>query len=372
MKNILVIIIAFIFVLAACSCGAVPDETDTTESNNTETGFKPYKYGIVAGDYIFARNSYHKPVKYNVHDGKMSYLCPDPFCSHNDESCQFYHVDSDRFSPIGNTVYYVKRDIVTGKGTLYSFDVDTSETKTVYSTDGLLTKVYAYEYRLLIHYLSSGDFGAEGYWFWYDTKTGGTERLNEEYISEDYVLFYLEDDRLIWRSLDSSEYYSTDLKGNDFKKHDFRYRYGNLYEIEEKTLDDGRFVYLVYVTLNGETERKLIIDDAGEIYYYENKIVYLKDIPYAERRVVHDSGGGFALKDWSGGNVYVINPDGTDDHLLFHTDEFISGGTDDHAHQLISGDYFGMWVTMFDGDEQLEDRIFIANINTGEFVISHE
>ena len=374
MKKVLIFAIILLFLLNTYSCGTVPDETDTTaeDSRNTEIDESPksINYGIIGGDYIFAANSRNKPVKYNIHDGKMSYVCPDPFCKHKDKSCQFYGVRSDQFASIGNIVYYIKLDEETGKSTLYSFDADTSETKAIYSEYGYFAEIYGYEYRLLIHYVNGTYTVEESYWFWYDTKTGKTEILCEKYIPEEYVLYEISDDRIVWRPLRSNDYYSTDLNGEDWKPHDFGYKYGNYYKVET----EDAFVkgYSLYVTLNGETERKLILENFEACMFYENKIVYFKSVPYDEQEASHTFEDGSLLRNIKGGNVYVMNPDGTDNHLLFHTDEHLSCMTSDHAHPQICGDYFGIIITMFDGDEQLDDRIIIANINTGEYVISHE
>ena len=155
------------------------------------------------------------------------------------------------------------------------------------------------------------------------------------------------------------------------KEHDFGYRYGNYYTTEKETGNDGKDMYSLYVTYdNGE--KKLLKKNVGPVLFYENKIVYSEVIPYEKQRVVHvDKDGSEERDDW-GGNVYVMNPDGSDDHLLFHTDEYIIGMTSDMAHPHVCGDYFGIETGKFKGDEMTEDNIIIANINTGEFVVTHD
>ena len=376
MKKVFLLFLIFTLAINIYSCNSVLNNPEETTKENLEISsqhsFRPYNHGTIAGDYIFAANSYYKPVKYSIHDGKMSYLCPDPFCSHNDESCQFADVWPEQFAAIGNTVYYIKLDDETGKSTLYSFDADTSKTKTVYSCDGNFSNIHAYEYRLLIYYINGTSPIAENYYFWYDTKTGKTERLSDSYVPSGYIIYQIVDDRIIWKPVTGQEYYSTDLSGEDYKKHDFGYRYGNYYEKVKVTGDDGRGLYSVYVTMNGENERRLFQENIGPCFYYDNKIVYFKWVPRAEQKVSHTYENGSEVKDPTGGDVYVINPDGTDDHLLFHTDELIMGITADHAHPQICGDYIGIKIMMFDGDKEISDQIIIANINTGEFVVTHD
>ncbi len=382
MKKLLSIIITFVFVFGAYSCGgveiAVTDTAATTEATTAEQTavFKPYKFGITPGDYMFSLNSRGAIVKYNVHNGQSSYLCPDPFCNHTKSTCQFIGLGSLNYTSIGNTVYYVKQDAETGKSALYAFDADTSETNTVLTRDGMMTAVYAYEKRLLILWLEKYDFEAERYYFWYDIKTGETEKLGDEVnVMKPYetrLLNSVRDDRIIWsvRTQDGTSYLSTNLRGEDLKEHDFGYRYGNYYKTVIEPTDDGREAFSLYVTFAGETEPKRILQGAGPILFYENKIVYFGSVPEEEQKVVHKYKDGRVERDESGGNVYVMNPDGSDAHLLFHTDEYLYGMTDDQRHPLVCGDYIGIFTAKFKNDETVSDDLIIANINTGEFVIT--
>ncbi len=87
-------------------------------------------------------------------------------------------------------------------------------------------------------------------------------------------------------------------------------------------------------------------------------------------RYVYYIRDGRVARDEFGGNVYVMNPDGSDAHLLFHTDEYLYGMTDDQRHPLVCGDYIGIFTAKFKNDETVSDDLIIANINTGEFVIT--
>ena len=381
MKKIICAVLALIFIFCAYSCTGADAGAETTTDAEAEAKlpeFKPFKYGIVGGDYMFDYSSRGVIMKYNVHNGEASYLCPDPFCSHTKKDCQFSGMSSYTFTSVGNVVYYVKQDDTAGKSALYSFDADTAETKTLLTKDGMMTSVYAYEYRLLVLWLEEYGLEAQRYYFWYDTKTGKMEQLggtvNTYSPTERYMLYCIRDDRIIWKvgKMDKWYYYSTDLNGGDLKEHDFGYRYGNYYTMEKEQDENGKDIYSLYVVFGGGTEKKLLKKDVGVCLFYENKIVYGERIPYEEQRVIHvDRDGNEDRDDW-GGNVYVMNPDGTDDHLLFHTDEFIIGMTSDSAHPHVCGDYIGIQTGKFAGDEMKEDDIIIANINTGDFVVTHK
>ena len=376
MKRIITALLISVLLFNVYSCNNAAETTDITTGNDietTETGvrYKPYKYGIVAGDYIFSSDT--GPIlKYNVHDGKVSYLCPDPFCDHESGKCQFYGISSESFTAIGNTVYYLKHD-ETGKSTLYSFDTKTAETKTVFTyADSSMTSVYAYEYRLLIRIAENLSRGIKSYYFWYDTKTGASEKLNDSYVPLNFIFYMIRDDRIIWRLPGKQDYYSTDLRGEDYNEYDFGYRYGNYYKMEYDYADDGRVLFSLYATFAGDSERTCILKDIGPCFYYENKLVYFITVPRDEQRAAHVDESGYVTKDPTGGNVYVANPDGSDAHLLYHTDEFITGNTSDMNHPLVCGDYFGLPIARFEGDSMFEDRLIIANINTGEFVVTHD
>ena len=367
MKRIICVILALIYIFTLFACGGGTEKAANGE--NDDTSSKSINYGIIPGDYIFDK-PYGTIVKYNVHTGEMTTLCPDPFCTHDDGRCQFYRIGSNSFTSIGNTVYYITTDEATGKTAVFSFDADTAETKTVYSSDGIFSRIYSYEYKLFIYRLEGSYRGAKGSYVWYDTKTGKTEELCKDQIPQNYVFEDIIDDRIIWRPFAEYEYYSTNLKGEDFKEYDFGYRYGNHYEYVEETGEDGSIHTNLYVTLKNETERKLLIDNPQYVQFCENKIIYTKTIPYKEWKVFYYGDGKYTERDPSCGNVYIMDPDGTDDHLLFHTDECIADILQEHDKQTTRcGDYYGIHIWSFKDDTDYINML-IVNLNTGEYVIS--
>lgn len=340
-----------------------------TGKTSDHSRYKPYNRGIIGSDYFYGYK-YGTIVKYNVHTGKESCLCPDPFCDHENKNCLFFGVSSETFTSIGNIVYYVKPNPVTGKNTMYSFDTDTSETKTVFSSNEVLLSVFAYEYKILIRAKNNYN-DIKSYHYWYDTKTGKTEDYDESSISNNEVFYGIRDDRVIWRILGTEEFYSTDLNGIDHKKYDFGYRYGNYYELELIEDEDGHLSYTVYVTYNGESEKTIFLKNVSSCFFFENKIIYFMEVPPEEQKVLFIDPTGREVKDSEGGNIYVINPDGTDNHLLLHADYLLSGLSSNKNHPLICGDYFGVLIYYINNDGCEENGILIANINTGEFVITH-
>lgn len=371
MKKIISVFLAAVTVFALFSCNnTTGTDTETAEGTDVVASGK-CNYGIILGDYVFAAGN-NKLMKYNIHDGTATYLCPDPFCQHGGR-CQFANAGENNFASIGNVVYYIDEDTESGKSTVFAFDADTNETKAVYSVTGRLLYMFAYYYKLIIRYIDSSRKDAEFYYFWYDTKTGKTEKLTEGAIPRTAKVRMIYDDKIVWFDISKHRSYCSDLQGGDYKLYDDGYRYGNYYSFEDWTDDDGEYHIAYYVTLNGEDEKKLLKEDIYPLFA-ENKIVYVRFLPKDERRYVYQEGYEMpALVDLYGGDVYVMDPDGSNDHLLFHTDEFIGELNSFNNRVLVSGDIIGILSDCIDEEDgDCFKNLIIANVNTGEFVISHE
>ena len=131
-------------------------------------------------------------------------------------------------------------------------------------------------------------------------------------------------------------------------------------------------VYYLYATFPSEEKITILLEGVGPCLFYGNKIVYFKSVPKDERVVVHDDDDVKQIKSQYSGDIYVMNPDGANNHILIHTDEFITGTTVNRAHPQICGDYIGIIAGNFDGDNMLNNKLIIDNINNGEFVVTHD
>jgi hypothetical protein len=286
-------------------------------------------------------------------------------------------VYGEKFTVVGNTVYYIHIDDETGDAAIFSFDVDTTETKNLYSPGNPLVNIYSYKHRLLIQQYDSRSWGAKKSYIWYDTETGKTSELYEDSFLKNYVIYSIINDRIIWFRYTADgkpEYYCTDMKGGDLRKYDFGYRYGNYYESEEEFYEDGTSYYNVHVTLKGETERKLLIQNTMFLAYCENKIIYTKKHPRAEWKLIRYFSKEYSTYDSTCGDVYIMDPDGSNDHLLVHIDEGIRDLTPGYPlHRMMNGDYIGIELYKFDEEgADIDGCIMIVDINTGEYVITHK
>ena len=94
-----------------------------------------------------------------------------------------------------------------------------------------------------------------------------------------------------------------------------------------------------------------------------------------ERRVayINESDGSKRL-DQCNGDVYIMDPDGSNDHLLFHTDECISSMNDiiNRSRWYVGEEYAAIFSEYELPQRGLLERVIVFNINTGEFVVEHD
>lgn len=368
-----IIVITLIFLLGSCSNCRKPTITETTEKRVTleQQEFKICKYGKIWKDYIVISDGNDGTlIKYNVHNGEMSFLCPDPFCRH-EEDCQFAGVGmlSHSFDFIENTVYYANDEQSTGSNSLYAFDIDTAETKLLYESEGIIRDVWSYDKKLFIKEITGDRFKAESRCFWYDTATGKMEEYKGKNIETSCKLNWIMNDRMMWYSILTQDYFFTDLAGNEVKEYDMDYKYGNHYSVEYVERGEGSISSILYVTLAGKTEKKVLAENVGQVTYAEDKIVYTKVVPEDERRVAIIDELGKEFKDPYNGDVYIMNPDGSDNHLLFHCDELI-WEMGDAQNGLISRNYIGIFVNHLVEGKGNVAVLMIVNIKTGEFIVT--
>lgn len=325
--------------------------------------------GQIWGDYIFRYTEKDGLKKYDIHTGERSDAVPDT-------------LKIDSWAAIGNVLYYVTCDSYSNKSTLNAYDAATGAAQTVYETKGVLNAYDAYYERILLHHKPNAMANNDVTYFWFDTKTGKTEELDGRYIENGYMFYEFIDDRIVWRNMDESytgdelsRYYSTDLKGTDLRKYNYDYYYGNHYRFAPEEDEDGVQHNNMYVTLAGETEEKLLIADLHMPLFTKNKIIYTKTVPMEERRVayINESDGSKRL-DQCNGDVYIMDPDGSNDRLLFHTDECISSMNDiiNRRRWYVGEEYAAIFSEYELPQRGLLERVIVFNINTGEFVVEHD
>ena len=323
MKLKFFIITLTLFALLLCSCGqeqeqrperkplkTLPERTTESELDNGEM-----ETGTVPGDYVYGASTNSVLIKYHIPSGTATWVCQDPFCVH-DYHCPF-RVPNQRYAAIGNVLYYVTE--IDGQCRLRSYDGDSMKIEEIRISNDVLSRLFSYNYYLYFSELEVEDHNIIGTVIYrLDTQKGTTDIID---CDDPYATIHaIEAGRIVWEQGD--QYFSTDLKGEDERP------YTPVLQREW-----GNYVYTWALAANGGIdrlyrrnlstgERILIAQNIDWFYFYDDKILYFKKLD--EPRYIKTE-AGVTIKDEWGGDVYVVNSDGTDNHLLCHVEDFYYG-----------------------------------------------
>ncbi|MBO4870325.1 MAG: hypothetical protein J5585_11515 [Clostridia bacterium] len=372
-----------------------PAATDENDSHRFDWQYDiaPYypEEDDIEGDYIFNETDINGNIivlKRSVHTGECTPVCTDPFCTHDNPNCRFHN--SMYVKSIGNTMYAIKIDEgdVDDKGNLknsiYSYNVDTDEYKTIFEKDYPIRLSEMRRYGRYLYFEVSG-------------RDDGLKRLDvftEEVISvkrqSGYRLFGFTDNMIIWIPTGSTgDDLATDLEGNDPKPYNPVIYAGRLHEcVVVNNNMPGMYISWYISDKNGERER-MIIEKCLGISRAKNNRLYLGLFDDLEKHpIIPDKPEEGKMK--MNGDVYILPYDTEEARLLCHIDNvsldgFYSGGYND----LKTGDWFGIMIrptqhyleennlaAYDDGirnmsaERWVDNDMVIVNIKTGEYVIS--
>ena len=345
MKRKFLIITLTLIALLLCSCGqkqeqrperkplqTLPERITESELDNGEM-----ETGTVPGDYVYGSTTNYVLIKYHIPSGTATWVCQDPFCAH-DYHCPF-RVPDHWYAAIGNILYYSKK--IDGQSHLRSYDGESMKIEEILISDGVLSRLFSYNYYLYFSELEVVDHNIIGTVIYrLDTQTGTTDVIDCD--DPNAIIHTIEAGRIVWERGD--KYFSTDLSGEDKRP------YTPVLQREW-----GNYVYSWALDANGEyvrlsrrdrsTNQEIVIaQDIDWFYFYGDKVLYWKrtDTP---RYVTSDAGK--QIKDEWGGNVYVMNSDGSDAHLLCHVEEFCYG----YMNPISCGDWVGIISQNYYPDE---------------------
>jgi hypothetical protein len=232
-------------------------------------------------------------------------------------------------------------------------------------SSGVLARLFRYNYYLYFSEIlpTKNEGETQTTIYRLDTQNGTTEVINCGESSA--IIDCIEVGRIVWNL--NGKYLSTDLEGDDMAAYDqMRVRewgkYRLRWELGERTFDK---IYCKDLTTDKEV---LIAQDIASFYVYGDKLLYFK---YAPTRVWTDE-NGVEIRDQYGGNVYVVNLDGTDDHLLCHVEEFsFMGGSSARNNEFVCGDWVGFvtesYLSLESSPMLSLTNMLLVNVITGEY-----
>ena len=366
MKHKFLIITLSLLLALLCSCNQgqgqelkplkpLPERITESELDNGKM-----ETGTIPGDYVYGSPTNSVLIKYHIPSGTATTVCQDPFCDHNIQ-CPF-NVPDHWYAAIGNILYYSKK--IDGQSHLRSYDGDSMKVEEILISNGVLSRLFSYNYYLYFSELEVVDHGIIGTVIYrLDTQTGTTDVID---CDDPYAKIYkIEAGRIVWEKGD--KYFSTDLSGEDERDYSpiLQREWGQY--VYRWTLDsNGKYTGL-YRKDRSTNQEIVIAQDFDWFYFYGDKVVYWKrtDTP---RYVTSDAGK--QIKDEWGGNVYVMNSDGSDAHLLCHVEDFYYGS----MPPIACGDWVGIISQNYYPNENswggagycLTDML-VVNVVTGEY-----
>ncbi|MBQ7379026.1 MAG: hypothetical protein IJW70_05025 [Clostridia bacterium] len=366
-KVLLITLAALTILFCSCEQEKPPRQPTYEKITSSEMNNSVIETGTVAGDYIYKTavfSSYNLLLKYHIPTGTASTVCQDPFCTHNTMACPF-SIQASGMASIGNILYYMVR--VEGKAHIRSYNGDDMEIDEIYISDGVLSHLFSYNGYLFFSEKLPTKNEAECRTTVYrlDTQSDTLETIDCGHPSA--TIHEIKDSKIIWK--ESNTYFSTDLDGNNEEVVVFHYsrQWGNYIFRWEWP---GKYVEKMYCKDLATGQEILIADeDIDFFFFYGEKIIYCKPVEDPKIFVTID---GIDYYDTLGGNVYVMNLNGSDKRLLCHVDNCMILGTAGHRNnELCCGDWVGFITSsIYDGPhgyEFTDTDLLIVNVVTGEY-----
>lgn len=367
MKHKFLIITLSLLLALLCSCNQgqgqelkplkpLPKRITASELNEGEI-----ETGTVAGDYIY-HSDYHILIKYHIPSGTATTVCQDPFCEH-DLHCPF-RISGNGYAAMGNILYYANE--IDGQWRLRSYDGDSMQIQEIRVSDGVINRLFTYNYYLYFSESEAVDGSLiNSVVYRWDTQSDAFDVIDCGYSHA--RIYKIEVGRIIWEKGD--EYISTDLNGEDEREYNniLQREWGN-YKYRWMLLSGGSVaLYRKDLSTNQEI---LLADSLDDFYFYGDKILYWEKTE--SPRVVATKNGKQIIDNW-GGNVYVMNSDGSNKHQICHVEDFYYGGLSTRRNnEYVCGDWVGMISQNYYEDENgnvnlcLSDMLFV-NVVTGEY-----
>ena len=371
LQNFIILFASLVLLMSSCQ-HKQSSESDYEKITSSILNDGSIETGTVAGDYIYQIaqfGSYSLLLKYHIPTGTASTVCQDPFCTHDNISCPFA-INASSMAPIGDILYYSIR--IDDQTHIRSYNGDSMKIEDLYTSNGVLSRLFAYNYYLYfsekLPSSTPGEYKTTIYRL--DTKNGSLDTIDCGH--ESAIIYEIKDGKIIWKN--HNKYFSTDIDGDCEESFDLVYRQWGNYIYRSEMNVDGQvtwfnFSMTLYRKSLASNEETIVAEDIGPCYFYGDKIIYFKSEKSPEVFITME---GIDYYDYFGGNVYVMNLDGTDNRLLCHVDNcVISGMSGDRNNELVCGDWVGILTECFyegpNGPELTGTDLLIVNVITGEY-----
>jgi hypothetical protein len=411
-KRIILVLLLALALILFISCtntndnGAAPDAP--ANANNPVPGEV-----IIESFYFFRSHDGQitslgrSPVKINPVTQNVLFVCPDPLCDHDSNDCPLFNCM--RFYAAGNYLFYVKHippeDILSPGGfasrAIFIYDMENGGVRQLGEYEAMLTVIgtagsYLYYYEARRFGGDEENLIASALDLYYvllraDAETGNIIEIEEYFERGPWgrSLYDIFNGNLHWHAYDADGnaiYYTTDLDGKnkqtvDFNGNNFlimgKCRGGYAYYTEWNDLNDFRLYRISF----GGGDAELLNDSVMDFIVLGDKIYYtvLQDDP----ELIEQHGG----QTWnrSGGKIYVMNTDGTNQRVLAETGYNLSNRISMEADGFIEAktidgiDYLAWSYTVIEQASHhmrqegyrfaLSPDTIIINGSTGEWVV---
>ena len=366
MKKSLWLITLVALCILTCSCGQKEQQLELpTYERITESQLEygEIETGNIGGDYIYGVSTDDILIKYHIPSGTATWVCQDPFCAHDYVNCPFA-VSPSQYAAMGNVLYYVKKTD-DGRRSLRAYDGDSMQVEEIRVSDGVISRLFTYNYYLYFSESESSDGGLINTVIYrWDTQTDAFDVID---CGHPYAkINKIEIGRIVWEQ--GEKVFSTDLNGEDERAYNQTYQreWGKYVYRWDYDYDKQEFSRLYRKDLT-TGEEILIGQNMFCFYFYGDKVLYFK---YTDTPRYVTSDAGTQMKDKFGGNVYIMNSDGTNDHLLCHVDDFyFMGMSSRRNNEFVCGDWVGIMATNSyseSGGIDTTDKLFV-NVVTEEY-----
>lgn len=318
-------------------------------------------------------------------------VCPDPLCTHSDESCPFYGVEN--IQTVGQFIYYLKMNYDTFEtAKLCRYDLKNGKYEELYQPDkGNLYNFYACSDYIYFNQSVLDENQNNKHYVWrYDLNEYNAEKLSDKSFDDFQNVILVKDNRVYWRG---TSYYSTDLDYKNIRDNDRGY-HPNLtmdkyyFELESSKImgvEGYKQMCFRLTRVDSENGEKVIVSEemASAPIRHNGKFIYGKvdELRYIGKTKNEESGAWEKYYDKYGGKLYICDSDGNNERVLCDfgdTNYTISVTSGIIGGKSGIGDWIAIRVfTYVCADETDPEKIMrgdnaymLININTGEMKVA--